>query len=83
MRHQGLGPAEQEEPTVVEGEVKPVQHPRLGFRVQVHQGVPAGEQIDPGDRRVVDEVVPAEDHLSAQVLTEDVKPVAALEILLQ
>ena len=42
----------------------------LGLGVEVHQRVAADEQVEPGDRRVLDEVVAAEDHRAAQVLAE-------------
>src|SRR5206468_5697621 len=77
---ESLGPAEQKEAAVVEGEVQPGQYPSLGLGIQVHQGIPAGEQIDSGYRCVVDQVVAPEDDLPAEILAEEVETVQVLEV---
>ena len=77
VRQQRLGLAQEQEAAVVQGEVEPVEDPGLGLGVEVHQGVAAGQQVDPRDRRVLDQVVAAEDHRAAEVLVEDVAAVAS------
>ena len=64
-------------------EMEARQNPRLGLGVEVHQAVAADQQVHPGDRRVLDQVVAAEDHRAPQLLVEDVPIVLALEVLLQ
>ena len=78
-----LGLAEEEEPALVQREVEPLEDAGLGLGVEVHQGVAAGQEVDPGDRRVLDQVVAAEDHRAAEVLVEGVSAVVHLEVLLQ
>ena len=63
--------------------MKPGQHAGLGLGIQVHQGVPAGEQIDPRDRRVIDQVVAPEDDLAAEVLAKEIEAVDMLEVFRQ
>jgi hypothetical protein len=55
-------------PPVVQREVEAGEDPRLRLGVEVHQRVAADQQVDARDRRVLDQVVPAEDHRAAQVL---------------
>ena len=65
-----------------EREVQPAEDLGLGLLVEVHQRVPAHQQVDPGDRRVLHQVVAAEDDRAAQVLAEAVVAVHLLEVLL-
>ena len=57
-------------PFGLQREVQAAEDLRLGLGVEVHQGVAADQQVDPGDRRVLHQVVAAEDHRAAQVLPE-------------
>ena len=77
--HQRLRLAQEQEPAVVQGEVEVVEHAALGLGVEVHQGVPADEEVDPGDGRVLHQVVAAEDHRPSQVLPEHAGAVGGLE----
>ena len=72
VAEQHLGLAEEQHAAVGEREVEPGEDPGLGLGVEVHQRVAADQQVDPGDRGVLDQVVAAEDHRAAQVLAEDV-----------
>ena len=54
----------------------------MGLRVEVHERVPRHQQVDFGDRRILDEVVAAEDHRAAQVLSKREVPVRGLEVAL-
>jgi hypothetical protein len=54
--------------------------PVLRPGVEVHQSVAADEQVDPRDRRIVDDVVPSEDHAASQVLADGVPRVVPLEV---
>ena len=44
----------------------------VGLRLgrEIHQRVAAHEQVDVGDRRVLDQVVASEDHAAPQILAE-------------
>ena len=64
----------------IEREVEALQDVSLRLGVEVHQRVPAGEQIEPRDRRVLHQVVAAEDHRASQVGAEHVAPAARLEV---
>ena len=48
--------------------------------IEVNQQVAADQQVDPGNRRVVDDVVTAEDDAFPQVAMEDVVAVDMLEV---
>lgn len=63
--------------------MEPLEDLGLGLGVEVHQRVAADQQVDPGDRRVLDEVVAPEDHRTAQVLAEAVPAALQLEELLE
>ena len=83
VRDQHLGLAEQQHAVVVEREVEPPQDLRLRLGGEIHQRVAADEQVDAGDRRILDEVVAAEDHASPEVLAEHVPLIGPLEELLE
>ena len=83
VRDEHLRLAEHEHAVVVEREVEPAQDPRLRLRVEVHERVAADEQVDPGDRGVLHEVVAAEDHRTPQIAAERVALVGALEEALE
>jgi hypothetical protein len=71
--------AQQQQPLVIECEMKAAEDLRLRLGGEVHQRVAAHEQVDPRDRRILDEVVAPEDHPAPQVLAKDVALVGALE----
>ena len=50
---------------------------------EIHERVPTHQEVDAGDGRVLDQVVPAEDHASTQVLAEHVPLVGTFEELLE
>ena len=52
---------EEEEPALSQGEVEARQDAPLRFRVEVHERVAREQQRDPRDRRILDQVVAAED----------------------
>ena len=64
---QHLGFAEHQESAVFQREVETREDARLRFGGEIHQGVPADKEVEPRDRRVLDEIVPAEDDHAAQV----------------
>src|SRR5690606_12447789 len=77
---QHLGLTEEQVASLVESEVEPVHDLRLRLHVEVHQRVAAYQQIEPGYRGVPRDVVPAEDHPSAQVGAEQEPVVAGDEV---
>ena len=72
--------AEEEKSAGVEREVKVGQDAALGLGVEVDQGVAAHEEVHAGDRRVVGQVVAAEDDRASQVATERVAVPRPLEV---
>ncbi len=79
-REQHLGLAQEQEPTLVQGEVEAREDLRLGLGVEVHEGVAAREEIEARDRRVAGDVMAAEDHPAAEVAAEDEAGAAGLEV---
>ena len=79
----GFRLAEEQDAVVAERVVQPRQHHVLGLGLQVDQQVPADQQVDAADGRVMGDVVAAEDHALPQVAREDVVVVGALEVALQ
>src|SRR6266850_503416 len=77
---QQLGPAHEQEAPVPQREVEAAEHLALGLAGEVHDGVPAHEEIDARDRRVLDEIVTAENDRAPEVLVEEIAVVDALEI---
>jgi hypothetical protein len=67
---QHLRLAEREEAALTQREVEPADNLTLRLVVEVHQRVAAEQQVDPRNRRVIEQVVAAEDHAAAQVLLE-------------
>ena len=80
--HHHLGLAEHQDAAVAQREVEVAEDVRLRLRVEVHQRVAAHEHVEPRDRRVVDEVVAAEDQRAPQVGPERVPLAVALEVSL-
>ena len=78
VAQQHLGVPEEQHALRRQRKMQAAQHISLRLGVEVHQGVAAHQQVDPRDRRVLDQVVAAEDHRPAQVL---VKYVAAVDLL--
>src|SRR5581483_4180283 len=73
----------QEEITLrAEREVEGGEDASLRRRVEVHERVAGDEEVDARDRRILDEVVAAEDHRPAKVAAERVGAVHRLEVLL-
>lgn len=56
------------------------QHVSLRLGVEIHQGVTTHQEIDAGDRRILDQIVTAEDHRTPQVLVESVATVDLFKI---
>ena len=86
MGEQHLGAAEEQIARIaalaVQREVKAREDARLRLGVEVHERVAADEEIEPRDRRVLHQVVAAEDHRAAQIRPEDEASRRALEIAL-
>ena len=80
VREQELGPTHEENTAVAHGEMEAIQDPGLRLAGEVHERVPAHQEIDSRDRRVLDEVVPAEDDRATDVLVEEIPIVDALEV---
>ena len=76
-----LGAPGEEKAAVIQGKVKPGQDPRLRLVVEVHQRVAAQQQIDPGDRWVLNQVVPAKDHRAPRLFVEAVAIALLIEVL--
>ena len=72
---QHLRLAEQQNPVVASAKWKRREDPRLRLGGEVHQRVAADQQVDPRDRRVLDQVVATEDDRAAQILAKDVAAV--------
>jgi hypothetical protein len=70
MAEQHLYLSKEEVATVLQREVKAGKDLGLRLRVEVHQGVPTGKQVDAGNRRILHQVVTAKDNRAAQVLAE-------------
>jgi hypothetical protein len=81
-RQHHLRAAQEEVPLGQEREAEARQHPGLRLRVEVHERVPAGEQVELGDRSILDEVVAAVDDRAACVHPERLALLALLEVLL-
>ena len=62
--------------------MKPVDDLSLGIDIEVHQRVPAYQQVQPRDRGVTRDVVPAEDHPAPQLRPEGELGPGLLEILI-
>ena len=61
-----LGSPEEEVAAFTQRVVQAREDVGLGLRVEVHQGVAAGDEIDAGDGRITGQVVATEDHATAQ-----------------
>jgi hypothetical protein len=83
VRQQRFGLAEEDVAVLRHREVEAGKDPGLGLDVEVHQRVAADQQIDPRDRRVLHQVVAAEDQRSPQIRAKDVPPAHRLEIARQ
>ena len=82
MRKQHLGLAEKEQTFVIQCKMKAGDDARLRFRVEVHQRVPADEQIEPRNRRILNEIEATEDHRAAKLaFHHELVGVRVLEIL--
>jgi hypothetical protein len=75
--------AEEQEPLGIERIMQAGEHDALRLAFQIDQQVTADEQVDARDRRVVHDVMTAEDHAFAQRTVEYVMIVGAFEILVQ
>ncbi len=78
---QHLRLAEEQIAALAQGEVEPVEDLRLRLDVEVHQRVAAEQQVEPGDRGVAGDVVPAEDDPAPQVRPERELAAGLLEVL--
>src|SRR5262249_18495923 len=78
---QRLRLAKREEASSGQREVEIREDALLRGRVEVHERVPREEEVDPGDRRVLHEVVAAEDDTPADVVPEAQAVVGAREVL--
>ena len=76
-----LGPAQKQISVVVQRVVEPGQDPALRLRREIDECVPADEQVEAGDGRVLRDVVPAEDDRPAQRTAKHVAFALAFEIL--
>src|SRR5260370_37192783 len=64
--------SERKGPAIPQGEVKQRDYPVLQRRVEIDEQVAARDQVEPGERRVLDEVVHREDAHLAHVLGDAV-----------
>ena len=81
VAEQHLGAPEHEIPARVQREIESSHDAILHVGVEVHQRVPADQEIDLRDRRILDEVVAAEDDGAPQLPVEDDLVPRALEVL--
>jgi len=65
-----------------ERKVKASQDFGLGFGIEIHQGVAAHQQVNPGDGRISNEVMTTKDHRAAQVLAKGIVAVRAFKVTL-
>jgi len=82
-RQQHLRFAEHQDPVIGQRRMKTRQDARLDLGVEVHQRVAAEDQAHARDRRVVNEIVPAEDHRAPQILVQHETVAVGPEIFLQ
>ncbi len=54
--------AEEQQPPGIEGEIEDLESAGLGAAIQVDQQVAAGNQVEPGERRILQEIVRREHH---------------------
>ena len=80
-RVQHLGLPQHEVPRRIQREVKAVHHPRLDLGVEIHQRVPAGQQVDPRNGGVLHQIVPAEDDGTPDIPVEREGIAFRLEVL--
>jgi hypothetical protein len=80
LRQQHLRLAEQQQAVLVQGEGEPLEHARLRVGGEVHEHVAARQQHDPGDRGVLQQVVPPEDERRPQVGPEAQQRAVGLEV---
>ena len=68
VRAEALGASQQQQPAGLEGEAEQIQHPGVQGRLEVDEGVAAGNQIQVGEGGVFAHVVPGKHHAAAQPL---------------
>src|SRR5690606_20740662 len=78
-----LRAAEKQVAAGVEGEVEHAQHFDLNVPVQIDHQVAAGDQVEPGKRRIAQDVVASEEDAFAQLLLHAVVVLFLEEILAQ
>src|SRR5215470_10256809 len=79
MREQELGPAQEKYAVIVERKMKSRENASLGVGVEIHQGVATHEQIETGDRRVMDQIVTAKNNRASEIALENQLAVGAFE----
>ena len=82
LREEQLRLPQHEISTRIECEAETVHHLGLSFGVHIHEGIAAGEQVDPGERRILNHVVAAEDDRATQFPVEDITVGRFIEVLL-
>ena len=81
MGQEHLGAAQHQKTGLVQREVQPTQNTALSVDVEVHQRVAAKQQVDVGNRRVLDQIVPPEDHRTPEPSVKNQRAVLPREIL--
>ena len=76
-------PAEDQDALVGEREVKTRQNPALRLRIEVHQRIAAHQDAHARDRRILNQIVTAEDDRSPQIAVEDESIALAKEIAVE
>ena len=74
-----LGRAEHQRPTLAQAEVQQGEYPLLGCRLKVDQQVAAGDDIEPRERRILQDVLRGEDHEFPKFLLHAVEAVVLVE----
>ncbi len=76
-----LGGTEQKESSGIQAVVERPEQALLGVGLQVDQEIPAGDEIDAGEGRVVQHVLDREDHEVSQLLPDAIEPILSDEKL--
>ena len=80
VRKEHLGAPEEQAAVLLQRVAELAEDASLCFGREVHQGVAAGEQIEPRDGRISQQVVPPEDEHPAEARPEEVAASLGLEV---
>src|SRR5690242_15109794 len=82
MAEQHFGTAKRQESVRIDGKREATKDAGLRFSVEVHERVATEQQVDLGNRRILEQIQAPEHHGSPQVAIERDAPAVASEVLL-